>query len=264
MMRIKRTGLITILVVLLVGMSFSHGAEIEKKPVLHVQPNKIHIGSFFKGQKVKIFGYVPVSWENIAIKICGSRHDVALKRKGKVGVLWMNVGTVEVKHAPNFYLVATSANINQLAPKPILDQTEIGYEALAKEIELHSTVPGDSPEFLFKHFVALKEKEGLYSILPKRITFNKAENKNLKAFSLELIAPAKIPPGEYKVTLYGFDNGQLMGSLESFFHVELVGFPAFCRNLAFKHSLIYGILAVVLAIIVGFLMGVVFGSKGGH
>ncbi|RKX67413.1 MAG: hypothetical protein DRP41_01105 [Thermodesulfobacteriota bacterium] len=46
--------------------------------------------------------------------------------------------------------------------------------------------------------------------------------------------------------------------------MKLVGFPAFCCRLAFQHFLLYGILAVALAITIGFVIKFVFGFKGGH
>jgi len=46
--------------------------------------------------------------------------------------------------------------------------------------------------------------------------------------------------------------------------MKLVGFPAFCCRLAFQHFLLYGILAVALAIIIEFVIEFVWGSKGGH
>jgi len=36
--------------------------------------------------------------------------------------------------------------------------------------------------------------------------------------------------------------------------MKLVGFPAFCCRLAFQHFLLYGILAVALAITIGFVI----------
>ncbi|MDL1970034.1 MAG: TIGR02186 family protein [Candidatus Desulfofervidaceae bacterium] len=236
--------------------------EAEAKPEVHVQPNKIHISAFFKGQELKIFGKVPIDWD-IAIKIDGSREEVHLSRKGKVGVLWMNVGTVSIKGAPNFYFVSTSTNIENLAPPELLEKLELGYKYLSRHLHIESTLPEDKPDFLFDQFVALKQKEKLYKVESETISFGKPEGE-LKPFSLILKIPTKISPGEYIVNLYGFKDGQLVGSLKSFFDVELVGFPAFTRNLAFNHSLIYGILAVVLAIIVGSMMGFLFGNKGGH
>jgi hypothetical protein len=46
--------------------------------------------------------------------------------------------------------------------------------------------------------------------------------------------------------------------------VHMVGFPEFLMSMAYQHALMYGILAVVVAILTGFLMGYLFKGGGGH
>ena len=46
--------------------------------------------------------------------------------------------------------------------------------------------------------------------------------------------------------------------------VALVGFPALLASLAYQHGAVYGVLAVVIAIVTGFAMGFLFKGGGGH
>ncbi len=46
--------------------------------------------------------------------------------------------------------------------------------------------------------------------------------------------------------------------------VRMVGFPAFLATLAYEHAALYGIVAVVIAIATGFLMGFLFKGKTEH
>ena len=46
--------------------------------------------------------------------------------------------------------------------------------------------------------------------------------------------------------------------------VQMIGFPALLMSLAYEHALLYGILAVVIAIFTGFVMGYLFKGGGGH
>jgi uncharacterized membrane protein YraQ (UPF0718 family) len=46
--------------------------------------------------------------------------------------------------------------------------------------------------------------------------------------------------------------------------VEMVGFPALMAQLAYQHGAAYGVLAVIIAIVVGFAMGFLFKGGGGH
>ena len=46
--------------------------------------------------------------------------------------------------------------------------------------------------------------------------------------------------------------------------VNLVGFPALLSRLAFGHSLLYGILATLIALLAGLGIGLIFQSRGAH
>ena len=73
-----------------------------------------------------------------------------------------------------------------------------------------------------------------------------------------------MPPGKYEIVVYNLNNKHQIENLEKdFFEVKLTGFPKFISDMAFNHSLIYGILAVIIAILAGFVMGFIFKDKGG-
>jgi uncharacterized protein (TIGR02186 family) len=235
---------------------------IEAKPLMRVQPNKVHISAFFKGQDIEISGMIPKNWE-VAIKVYGSKDKVSFNKKGRLGFLWMNVGKVTYENIYNFYFLFTSKKLAKFSSGIELERLELGYETLYKHAKIESTIPKDENSFLFKQFISFKEKEGLYKINLDSITFTEAQN-NLKSFSTTFMVPPKIAPGEYYVDLYGFEDEKIVGILQNYFSVDMVGFPAFCRALAFNNSLIYGILAVVLAIVVGFMVGFLFEGKKGR
>jgi hypothetical protein len=76
--------------------------------------------------------------------------------------------------------------------------------------------------------------------------------------------PAKVPPGEYQVRLSVIKDGRLMGQKTAKFRVKMVGFPALFASLAYEHAAFYGILAVIIAIATGFIMGFLFKGKAEH
>ena len=48
------------------------------------------------------------------------------------------------------------------------------------------------------------------------------------------------------------------------FHVAMKGLPRILSSLAYRHGVIYGLLAVLIAIVTGFAMGFIFKGKGAH
>jgi hypothetical protein len=67
------------------------------------------------------------------------------------------------------------------------------------------------------------------------------------------------------VEIFVLNQGNIVARTTDHLKVDEVGFPALLSNLAFEHAGLYGILATLIAIAAGLLMGLLFrGSKGAH
>jgi uncharacterized membrane-anchored protein len=80
----------------------------------------------------------------------------------------------------------------------------------------------------------------------------------------QLTLPSNIPPGNYRIILSVLNSGKLVE--QKFFElpVKMSGLPGFLASLANEHAALYGLIAVVIAIVTGFAMGFLFKSKGAH
>jgi hypothetical protein len=65
------------------------------------------------------------------------------------------------------------------------------------------------------------------------------------------------------VEAFGVKDGRVVSRASVDMEAKLTGFPALLGDMAFHHSLLYGIFAVVVAILAGLLMTAVFRDKGG-
>ncbi len=64
--------------------------------------------------------------------------------------------------------------------------------------------------------------------------------------SVEL--PVNVPIGRYATQVFLFRDGKLLSESQSSLQVEKVGFERLVYLLAFRHPLIYGLLAVAIAV----------------
>jgi uncharacterized protein (TIGR02186 family) len=216
---------------------------------------------FYNGADIGVHAVVPRGAE-IAIVCIGKREEVSFSQKGKVfGFIWMNVGEVVFADIPSTYLLNTSAPLERLGSSELLADLGLGYSSLERD---QRREPEDEGNF-FHELVRLKESEGLYGVSESAIT-TAGSDAGGTAFDTEFHLPAKSPPGSYRIILYGFtpEGGKLLAEKEV--RLEQVGSAAFISNLGEEHGLMYGILAVIIAIGVGLFTGVAFGlgSKGGH
>jgi hypothetical protein len=64
------------------------------------------------------------------------------------------------------------------------------------------------------------------------------------------------------VELFVFKDGVLTDKLETMVSIEKNGLPRFVSRLAREHAADYGFLAIVTAVVAGFLIGVAFNYVG--
>lgn len=229
-------------------------------PSLQVTPATMDIGAFFEGAPMTVSGEIPQGAQAV-LEVEGQPTVEHLLRKGRRGFLWMNVGEIKVQHAPTFYLVlSTAPDLLAAGAKNV----PWGYQALQQRVKFSGLIQAKEYGRFFQEFLELKESEGLYGMAPGglKVTPGPA-GKALVRGTMQL--PAKIVPGAYRVRLSVIPpNGGPPQVQEASLQVRMVGFPAMFSALAYEHGALYGILAVVIAIITGFVMGYLFKGKAAH
>ena len=259
---LKKTSILLALSCCLVlGQPFSSAASYIKA---HLSPEAVDIGTFFNGTQVYVTGDVSLDAE-VVVRLSGMPQDVTLKKKGKIlGILWMNLDSVTIHNVPNLYLVYIAEDFNPTAGA-LPDRWEelgLGFAALKKQVDI-SSAQGES-EAVFEEFLQLKESEGLYAIETDQINYGEAESGR-KAFRAVLQIPPRLTPGKYLVEAFAVKDGSVAARTTAELQVKQVGLPAFISRLAFKHGALYGLLAAIIAIAAGLLMGIIFkGEKGAH
>ncbi len=222
-----------------------------------VNPSHITIAAFYNGTSIKATGTVPAG-SDILIRITGEVEEVHLKKKGKVGgLLWMNTGKLSLKNVPGVFMVYTTPDLAKVVN---LHTINLGYWSVKDQVELEPE--NEAKEFLFKELVKLKEKEGVYIIDSKSVKYT-GTSDGMRQYEVNIAVPPKMKAGEYSVEAYAIKDNAVAGKAGTTLTISLVGFPAWIAGLAFGHELLYGIMAVFVAIAAGLVMGVLFKDKGG-
>jgi len=247
-----------ILLAFFLSVSTSVRAGSDRIPLI-IEPDHIHVGFFYGGQNISVRADVPAGY-NVLVIVKGATQKLELKKKGKVlGFLWMNVGEVVYEEVPGLYILRSSYKLMDLAPANVLQQWEIGYDALkAKTVK----APDDEAGMLFADLIKLKEGEGMFTTVEGGVRHAPMPGGREQIVT-EFLLPPKAPVGEYRVELYGFLNGSgtLLGS--GVITLERDHLMQFITSMAGHHSLLYGCLAVMVAIVAGLLTGIIFGLGKG-
>ena len=174
-----------------------------------------------------------------------------MRKKTRVAGIWINTERLSFAGVPAFYRVAASRPLEQIAPQALRTRHQVGLE------NLRMTPPVDArPEDIQTFRSGLlrnQESRGLYSSEPGRVTF-----LGPRLFRTRVVLPANVPPGAYTAEVLLVRNGQVLAAQTTPMFVSKIGLGAEVFDFAHRHAALYGILAILLAVLSGWGAGVAF------
>ena len=230
-------------------------------------PNTIAMGAFYNGTRLRIEGTAPPQ-SGVVIVIEGSERDEFFNRKGRVGPIWLTVDRIHVKHAPSVYLRFSSSAIGAMLDKTEVQHYQLDESAIMDQIRLlcrckcsltdrskqsgaQDTVPDPAYSRIFyAEFLQLKHLDGTYREQSGAISLTAATSGT--EYALEFPWPRNIPPGSYRVSVFACSRHKVTARSNATLQLAEVGFPAYMAHLAFTRPWVYGIGAVLAAVLAGF------------
>jgi hypothetical protein len=137
----------------------------------------------------------------------------------------------------------------------------LGLAKLKEKISIQSTTM--EPDDVFGMFLDLKKDEGLYIEKANTVIYASSENRR-RIFTATYRFPPSTAAGNYIIKAIAVENGVKRRELSSPFPIEEIGFVHMVNDMATHQSLMYGILAVLIALVTGAVMGLLFKGGGGH
>jgi uncharacterized protein (TIGR02186 family) len=154
---------------------------------------------------------------------------------------------------PSFYALASNRPIDQIFDD---DQALQRFEFTPPNINVTplDIVPGDPTTDSFRDaLIAHKLQSGLYAEQNYTVKFLSEQ-----LFRTTVYIPANVPTGRYTVRLYMVRNNQVVAQRETNFVVDKVGVEEQVYHFAHEHGVLYGLFAVVLALLAGWLVTLFF------
>ncbi len=238
-------------------------ARVPLSPTVVVTPAEVQLNLFYRGATLHVQGWVPAG-HGAAVLCSGAEQRLHLKRKGRVWGMWMNAGEVTFAGVPSVYLLRTSASLGGLAPAGVLRGAALGYDGLREQVaRAQGTVEEDLQ--LFPELVRLKEHEGVFQVDEGSLRLVPAGH-GLDTFTTAFFLPARVPPAAYEVRLYTLHDHTVEQVSRATTILRPSGVAAFITATAKNRGLLYGIVAVLVAMAAGLLTGLLFGlgGKRGH
>jgi len=224
--------------------------------------DQVPVSSSFDGTEIVIFGSIETDDQaalfrgeyDVVIRVEGAPEDVVIRKKERIGGIWVNNEAETYNSVPSFYTILSRRPLDLIANRVVLGPISLGIDNLGKNIPVEGEKtlimnPGEFSDALRR----LRIEQELFVEAPGAL-----EKLSPTLFRATLSIPANVPIGEHKVTAYLFRNGQILATNESSFRIEKVGFERWIYDLAHQNGLLYGFLAVLIAIFTGWSANAIF------
>ncbi|MCP4330463.1 MAG: hypothetical protein GY791_18730 [Alphaproteobacteria bacterium] len=237
---------IALLLVLAIGPASVHGNGL----VADLSKHLVAITTGFSGADVLLFGTTEEEGD-IAVVVRGPGEDIVVRRKQRVAGIWINGRSLTFGHVPAFYAVAATGDVEGFAPPSVLHRHQIGAQYL-RFINPKRAEDDEIQEFR-EALLRNKAAQGLY---PHHV--GEVQLLGGRLFRTPVVFPANVPTGTYVVEVFVLKDGNVIAAQTTPLLVSKVGTEAEIFDFAHDQSALYGIVAIIIALVAGWLAGAIF------
>ena len=220
--------------------------------VADLSQENVKIATDFQGAKILLFGaYDGKKGDDIIVIVTGPKGLVTVQKKEKILGVWVNTRKVNYINTPKYLSISSNRRIDDILNKKTQKISEIGLNNLKIRIQPGIKVEneGNWRQALTRNML----KSNLWSINENSITLNK---DSLFRSYLEL--PSNVTTGQFEVKILHYRNSKLVSQQINSINVSKSGISAEIYDIAQNYSTLYGIFAVLLAVLVGWGSNLIF------
>jgi uncharacterized protein (TIGR02186 family) len=214
--------------------------------------NRVSLTMNFAGSEILIFGAIrrdAPRFDNeppfdIVVTIEGPPQPVVVWRKARRLGIWVNVESVQMASVPSFYAVATTGPLQQ-----ILDPVEdLRYRISPLHAIRADQAIGDvfDPDAFTRSLIRLRTEAEQYQMLERWVYLDRET-----LFRVAARLPANLTEGAYTVRMYLVRSGQVVNVYRNAIFVRKEGLERWLHTLAYDQPLVYGFLALIIALAAG-------------
>ncbi len=212
---------------------------------------EVRISYSFEGAELLVYGAIqyPPGREasadpRIAVVARGPLQEVVVRKKERVGGIWLNTRSARFNTAPAFLAVATSRPVSELVDARTADLWELGLDNI--QLSPDSTQDPAATRAFGQGLLAERRRAGLYREEPRGVTISAGV-----LYRARIVIPSVAPIGDYEVLVHLIEDGRVVATAPGRFEVRKVGFEAQISRWAERNSISYGLATIAMAAMAG-------------
>jgi len=219
-------------------------SSVRAEPVIvDLSRNFVAITAGFTGTEVLLFGTTDGRGEVVVI-VEGPKENTGVRRKEKVAGIWVNGRQVNFTDVPAFYKILSTSDLDEWLPLPVREENQIGVEYLDVQVE-GDVNEADAAEYRAA-LIRNKQRIGHYGKVEGRLQVTDG-----RLFRSTVHFPANVPVGKYQIRTHLVDKGKIISTRTMPLTINKVGIEAEVFRAAHEHSALYGIAAIIIAVLAG-------------
>ena len=246
------TGRRALPALLLAGLLLSAAAAPARAQALvaDLTSHLVAITTGFTGTNVVLFGATDGTGDVIVV-VRGPERDLIVRRKSKVAEVWVNTRQVIFPGAPSYYSLASNRPLDDIAPQAVRQLHQIGLENLRLNTDT-ALDPAETAEFRTA-LMRNQTRAGLYLPTVRQVSF-----LGDRLFRTTIDFPANVPTGTYLVEVFLVRDKAVVSGQTTPLVISELGIDAEVHDFADRNGLAYGLIAVAMAALAGWLSSLPF------
>jgi hypothetical protein len=217
-------------------------------PTVRVSPQRVEMSTFYGGVDMRIDGLASPG-SRVIVVLRGSDQKETFNRKGRVGPIWINVGKVSISGVPSLMLCYSPEPVEKLLAAGEIERYQLSEAAIKRQMKV-SPASLDH-EDIRSGYLALKTQQNVYRVVSGAVNMGEPGTAGTP-YSVNFHWPRRALPAVYEIRVYECRDRAIAASAVVPLNVVRAGFPAEMQQLAGDRAAVYGILAVLAAILTGF------------
>ncbi len=207
----------------------------------------VAITIYFTGNEVLLFGAAEEAGDVIVL-VQGPRETRTIRKKGRAFGVWYNSESMEFANVPGYYAISYSGdNLPSLSKGDLLR-----HEILPENLNIQPVnTKGQSPEVVESFRQALIEQLEQQNSIANNT--NKLERLGDNLFRTSFFIPSNAPIGTYRTEVFLVSEGKIISAQATPLFVSKTGIEAHIYNFAYNYSAFYGVMAIFIAAIAGYI-----------
>ena len=219
--------------------------------IIDSSTSEVQVSSSFIGTDVMVFGTANDK-DDIIVVITGPTETAIVRKKGRVSGIWIN--KEKFREIPGFYAIASTRPLNEITETDELKKQKIGIHNVITTASLNSKDENIKTFKSFKDALVRGQKtKGLYLDMPLTI-----DVVSKRLFKTTFHFPNNMTTGIYTVKVFSFQKQRLVSTVSKTISVEKIGIGADVFKFAKEQSALYGLLAILIAVLSGWIASVIF------